>query len=139
MDSRPIGSDELIYIQAGNISITVKGKIPPASPDGSEAEEASSFRVHCRDEVTALRVGGCKVDRKQQAFSCAPLFFEQHAYEIIIENTGSGEVSFWHENLSVRRAVTPVGSRGTLLSGIVNFRNDIGFPISSSVLMGKII
>lgn len=67
MDSRPIGSDELIYIQAGNISITVKG-IPAVSPDGSEAEEASSFRVHCRDEVTALRVGGCKVDRKQRFF-----------------------------------------------------------------------
>lgn len=137
MDSRPIGSDELIYIQAGNISITVKGKIPPASPDGAGAEDASSLRVQCRDEVAALRVGGGEVDRKQQAFSCAPLFFEQHAYEIIIENMGSGEVSFWHENLSVRRAVTPVGSRGTLLSGIVNFRNNIGFSDFIICLNGK--
>ena len=81
---------------------------------------------------------------------CRPLFYEQNNYELIIEyvgnvvgsgtaafgNSGSSAVGghvveFWHENYNIRKEVTPVdnslSSSGLLiLTGIINFRNEIG-------------
>lgn len=60
-------------------------------------------------------------------FQLIPLFFEQQRYEIIIEPEENHTVEFWHENYNIRNKVTPTGRKGTLLTGEINFGNDIGF------------
>lgn len=66
-----------------------------------------------------------------------PLFFEQQNYEIIIEPEEGHAVEFWHDNYNVRKNVTPVGKRGGILSGIINFGNEIGLSDLVILLDGK--
>ena len=58
-----------------------------------------------------------------------PCFFEQTNYEMIIEKKEgcNKELSVDHSNRSLREAVTPAGSKGQILSGIINFKNEVGF------------
>ncbi|MGB8955684.1 MAG: hypothetical protein WCC10_09930, partial [Tumebacillaceae bacterium] len=57
-----------------------------------------------------------------------PCFYENQDYQIIIEKKdGVAELEFYHENVLLREAVTPLRRGGNTLSGILNFRNDIGY------------
>ncbi len=58
-----------------------------------------------------------------------PCFFEQTSYEFIVEKKGEAvrELSVDHQNRQVREAITPTGRHRRLLSGIVNFGNEVGF------------
>lgn len=53
-------------------------------------------------------------------------FYEYENYEIIIENKASYNIEFYHENKNIRDGVGYVGRKSKLLSGIINFRGDIG-------------
>lgn len=53
-----------------------------------------------------------------------PLFFETQSYELVIEKKQQLELSFYHENASVRQSIKPLGQ--SILSGILNFRNEVG-------------
>jgi len=56
-----------------------------------------------------------------------PCFYEQQNYEFVYERAEgtSLPVTFYHDNQYLREAVTPKGKR--LLSGMLNFRNEVGF------------
>lgn len=54
-----------------------------------------------------------------------PCFYEQQNYNIQIESLTGKELQFYHENKLLREAVTPF--RKGIISGNLNFRNDIGF------------
>ncbi|MGF7186519.1 hypothetical protein GGQ84_002636 [Desulfitispora alkaliphila] len=58
-----------------------------------------------------------------------PCFFEQTSYEIIIERSekSSKNLAFYHENSNLRDAVTPTGKQGRVLSGMINFTDEVGF------------
>lgn len=76
---------------------------------------------------------------------------EYSDYEIIIESKTGAEIEFYHDNINIRNKVTPVTSRSKNLSGIINFRGDIGltqfiiksdnkeeFKITIEIFPGKI-
>ncbi|MGU3473589.1 DUF2357 domain-containing protein [Paenibacillus sp. D51F] len=60
----------------------------------------------------------------QPGEGCAPIFYETQAYELIIEMETGRRLTFYHENIRMREAVLPKGSR--LLSGMLNFQNEVG-------------
>lgn len=53
-----------------------------------------------------------------------PIFFETQSYELIIEKKQDIALTFHHENVHLRQAIKPLGK--TILSGILNFQNEVG-------------
>lgn len=53
-----------------------------------------------------------------------PIFFETQSYELVIEKKQDMALTFYHENMHLRQTVKPLGK--TILSGILNFRNEVG-------------
>ena len=130
----PTGSDELVYIRTDKINLTIKG--PAAHPNfqGVEYREGDSvFKVSCTEEFELSLKGRADAMASMVAggayssvHSVCPLFYEQQRYEIIIEANGEVEIAFWHDNLNIRNKVTRVGRNSRILSGIINFGNEIG-------------
>lgn len=54
-----------------------------------------------------------------------PCFYETQAYEIVIQKKTDKSVEFYHESILLRRAVKPLGN--DLLSGVLNFGNEVGY------------
>ena len=54
------------------------------------------------------------------------MFYEQQRYELIIEAVGDHSIAFWHDNMNIRNKVTRVGRSDKILSGVINFGNEIG-------------
>lgn len=55
-----------------------------------------------------------------------PIFYETQSYEVVIEKKKQElALAFHHDNAYIRQAVKPLGSM--ILSGIVNFQNEVGF------------
>ena len=134
MASLPTGSDELVYIQTDKLSVTIKGPASHPEFQGVEYRDGdSSLKVVCNDPfVCQLReneatgavingTGGCVGD-----YVIAPMFYEQQRYEMIIEAAEGHKAEFWHDNLNIRNKVTRASRQHEILSGILNFGNEIG-------------
>ncbi len=133
MASHPTGSDELVYIQTNKVSVTIKGPAShPRFEGGSCTERDSALRVFCREGFSCNVKGTPEADgflaghTYSGTYRVAPLFFEQQRYEILIEATDGHTVHFWHDNLNLRQKVTSASRRHPMLSGIINFGNEIG-------------
>lgn len=134
MASLPTGSDALLVIRTDLVEVTVKGPaFHPSFPGVSIREKESMLRISCRDEFHAEIPGEYDTVSLAQTsqgrsgnYAVTPLFFEQQNYELIIEPLEPGrQVRFWHENYNIRNKITPAGRSG-MLTGIINFRNEIG-------------
>lgn len=69
-----------------------------------------------------------------------PLFYETQAYEIVVEKKQKDlPIVFFHENLHLRQAVKPVGRLGRVMSGILNFQNEVGLSELELRLHGEVI
>ncbi|PUA41045.1 hypothetical protein C8Z91_01255 [Paenibacillus elgii] len=55
-----------------------------------------------------------------------PIFFETQSYVLVIEKKQEVELTFYHENVHLREAVKPLGKSQKILSGILNFQNEVG-------------
>lgn len=136
MDLRHTGSEDLLLVlQTKSLTITLKG--PPSHPDYPGVhhdQKEATVRVKSREDFTLSLSGdagtvssSCTGKVFQGLFEGTPLFFEQQQYELFIEPNGNHSIAFWHENYALRKAVSPVGREGKMLSGILNFQNDIGY------------
>ena len=134
MDLLPIGSDELCYIQTKKVNIMIKGrgthpKFERASYDAPEAV----MKVFCRDTfaLTLQDSSGALFPIEGDnsgIYKTKPLFYEQQNYEIVIEaGAEEDEVTFWHDNINIRKKVTRASRKHNILSGVINFGNEIGF------------
>lgn len=130
----PTGSDELVYIHTKKVNLTIKG--PAAHPDFQGIEyrdDDSEFKISCNDEYE-LSLKGCTGaeiksvigDVCSGIYTVFPLFYEQQRYEIVIEANEDVDIAFWHDNLNIRNKVTRVGRNNKILSGVINFGNEIG-------------
>lgn len=144
MDENRI-SDELIYLQTNILTVTIKGNAShPAFPGVEFKEKESSLLVTC-DEPFEITLSGDADTLSAHGIGRAsfgtyrirPLFFEQQRYEIIIEPEEGHKVEFWHENYNVRKNVTPVGRKSDMLSGVINFGNEIGMSDLVVLVDGK--
>ncbi len=134
MDLLPTGSDELVYIRTDKVNLTIKGPAAHPSFQGVEYREGhSEFKLSCSEEYE-LFLKGCAGAGAivvvgsvfSGIYTVSPLFYEQQRYEIVIEANGDHEIAFWHDNLNVRNKVTRVGRNSKILSGVINFGNEIG-------------
>ena len=129
-----MNTDELVYIHTDKVSVTIKGKAAHPDFDGVEIHDhESKLKVTCVDDFGAE----LKSDNFAESFydgnyyqtreyAIYPLFYEQQNYEIIVESEDDSDISFWHENLNVRNKVSSVGRNNSILSGVINFGNEIG-------------
>ncbi len=136
MDLRRTGSDdELLFWQSESLTITLKG--PSSHPDfpGVQYDKKSAtIRVKSPVDFSISLPGDagtvesfCAENNYLGTFEVHPLFFEQQTYELFVEPAEGHTVSFWHENYSIRNQVSPVGREQRMLSGVLNFGNDIGY------------
>ena len=144
MDSHLSGSRELVYLKTDKVSVTIKGN--PSHPYFQNSEydkECSELKVLSQDSFSLSIKGQEEISYDQivaNKYACShktiPLFYEQQRYEIIIESE-SENCTFWHENLNIRKQVSRVGRNSKILSGILNFGNDIGNSDLVIILDGK--
>lgn len=65
-----------------------------------------------------------------------PCFYETRNYELIVEKKQQPlDLTFYHDNISLRESVKPVGKM--VLSGILNFKNEVGYTELEFRLAGK--
>lgn len=134
MDSQLTGSNELLYVQTEKVSVTIKGKATHPNFQGIEYRNGDSFiKVHCVDDFQmTLRDGAVPYFSSRNGeistgiYSIYPTFYEQQQYEIVIEAVDGHKVAFWHDNLNVRNKVTRASRNHEILSGVINFGNEIG-------------
>ena len=127
MDLHHTVSNELIYIRTDKVSVTIKGNAShPSAPGIEYTDEVSTLKVQCREGVEELVVKEVKLNADEPIHKVIPIFFEQKQYEIILEGTEGNSVSFWHDNKLIRDKITKASKRYELLSGIINFGNEIG-------------
>ncbi len=135
MASLLTGSKKLIYIKTPDIQITVKGPAAhPSFPEGKFEEPDAACSVRCHDSFSisfmddnTIEKPGPRGSINRGSWNVIPMFFEQQRYEIVIQSKPGTDVRFWHDNMFIRNSVTPVGEDSGILSGILNFGNDIGF------------
>lgn len=134
MASLHTGSDELVYIQTEKVSVTIKGQAWHPNTQGAEhQEEESIFKVFC-DEAYEIHLKGDAMPVSEQVSGSAyldeyrtvPFFYEQQRYELVIEGTDGHTIEFWHDNYHIRNKITTVGRSARILSGVINFGNEIG-------------
>ena len=144
MDENRI-SDELVYFQTDLLTVTIKGTAShPAFPGVEFKEKESLPQVACDDPFEISLSGDAETLSTQSlgrasfgTYRLQPLFFEQQRYEIVIEPEEGHKVEFWHENYNIRKNVTPVGRKSDMLSGVINFGNEIGMSDLVVLVDGK--
>ena len=111
MDSQPSGNNsELLFIETEEVYFSIKGN-----------NEAA---LYCESKSLTIIIQG--KERVEDIYNC--LYFKEYTnYEIVIERKNKAIIEFYHENPNIRSKVTPTGRGGNILSGIINFRGDIGY------------
>lgn len=125
---------ELVYIETKYFTVTIKGPASHPSLPGLEfTEREATMQICCDDDYQAELAGDADLVRFEKMgnavtgnYVLRPVFFEQQRYEVIIEPESGTRVEFWHENYNIRKNITSVGRRSTVLSGVINFENEIG-------------
>ena len=134
MASPHTGYSELIYLYTDKIAITLKGQSThPNFQQAQYTETKSDFKVFCKDEFS-LSIAGYQDSISPTLngsaytgmYITAPIFYEQQNYEIIIEATDNHSIAFWHDNIHIRNKVSLASRKHPILSGVVNFGNEIG-------------
>ena len=140
MDSHLTGSDiELLYILTPKFYFTIKGSLkdPDAMKLDINKDVKSRINISCRDEYEAEVYSQSLGKSIPLPFEIEPIFFEQHNYEVVIESKGKYDLKFYHENKNIRNKVDYVGRSKNILSGVINFNNDIGLSDLIVIADGK--
>ena len=111
MDLQPSGNNkELIFIETDEIYFVIKG-----NENAVGYSEEKSLYVE-----SIYNIINSEFDENIH-------FKEYKNYEIIIEAKNKVKIDFYHDNTNIRNKVTPTGRSDKMLSGIINFRGDIGY------------
>lgn len=126
MDSPLSGSKEgvLVAIESEQFNLYIKGKQPEFT---KLSEEDLAYYELSSEALINVSIAGV-YEEKASALSlkAAPLFFEQTAYEIVIEEMGEEKITFDHDSPLIRNKVTPLGKRRKMQTGVINFGNEVG-------------
>lgn len=112
MDSQPSGNNnELLCIETDNILFVLKGEKYGIS-------EEATLKI----DTFGKQTDSWDIQYKESFY-----LKEYSDYEVIIQSENNDIVEFYHDNLNIRNKVTPITSKSKNLSGIINFKGDIGF------------
>lgn len=135
MASQHTGSNEILFVRTEKVNVTIKGKAThPNFQEIEYGEGDSTLKIYCSDEFElTLRDEGVSQFSMVNGeiyigeYSIMPMFYEQQQYEIIIEGNDGHKITFWHDNINVRNKVTRASRNYEILSGVINFGNEIGY------------
>ena len=139
------GSDELVYIHTDKVRVTIKGQAAHPDYQGVEFQKKeSSLKVICDDNFDISLKGAEIADPKVVTrfshaceYQVIPLFYEQQRYELIIEAEDGHTAAFIHDNYNIQNKVSQVGRNSQILSGVINFGNEIGLSDLIILVDGK--
>lgn len=121
MDSQPSGNNkEIIFLETNELYFSIK-----ASNDAVGLSEYNSIKVYAKDDVL------------QSEYNEKTFLKEYKNYELIIEGKTSKLITFYHENINIRNKITPTGRSGHIISGIINFKGEIGYSDLYVMVDGK--
>lgn len=135
MDLLPTGSETKIFeLKTRKVNVVVKSKKAQPIIVGDQLGSHDSTIVFLGDDIQEIRLkandNALPLDYSSQihsvGFRTVPLFFEQSDYEIVIKGIGNTKVGFWHENFHIRNKVEAISEGDNILTGIINFGNNIG-------------
>ena len=129
MDSLHIGSKNILSVETGDVTVIIKGNTSHKYSHNKDesSEKCSSIFIRTNRDFS-VSIFDQQLSSTDNIIETEPLFFEQQKYEIVIDGKDSNKfLSFWHDNIHLRENVTNVGSHKNLLTGIINFDNDIGY------------
>ena len=131
----PTGSDRILEIRTGYVDIVIKSRGKKHLFADAEGVRSSSLRIVGVD-LEKISIPAQSMTEEYEAhkgvsvheYSIAPLFFEQTDYYITIR-AKAGESLEFHSNSSLieERIGRVLDEDPTLLSGVINFGNYIGF------------
>ena len=138
----PTGSNKLLEINTSEVNIVIKSK---KNWTGITLDRSSSIVVEGR-HIKRIRIDAAEVNEEYEEISDAatysimipPIFFEQTDYEIVVNSINGEKVSIWNENYSIREKIGPVVENNeSLVSGVINFENMVGYSDLEVLLSGK--
>lgn len=144
------GTVELLRVETNLINLYIQGK--PFHPtvealqlhrDESGTVVDAHFRVDkfsSNLEIKSVQIFSSESNGLQDwepGQECGPLFFETQSYEIVVEKKQELPIQFHHENRYLREAIKPLGRK--ILSGVLNFQNEVGFTELEFRLYGQTI
>lgn len=145
MVSLPSGSDKLLEIRTANVDIVIKSKGKQTMSVIKNDVRSSSLRVVAVDvERIGIPIQGVSEEYHDHAgyavhdFQVAPLFFEQTDYVVTIKSRNREVLEFQSNSLLIEERIGRVlDDDVSLLSGVVNFGNNVGFSDFIVIANGK--
>jgi len=129
-----IGSDELLHIETDKVSLTFKGKIGHPKIEGKVEDQKARLVITCSDIFQGTVddssiIENIKYDKKTyvSTVTTIPMFYEQSNYHLTIVAHNDSIIEFQHDNYNIRQAVSVTGRDNKILTGIINFGNNIGY------------
>ncbi|MCK8825396.1 restriction endonuclease-like protein [Fuchsiella alkaliacetigena] len=123
---------ELINIETADFKFTIKGK--PVHPDVEQLyPERDSVKASLEvnpintDLLEFLHFVPPEEKQEYRSDSVYPFFFEWQDYQLIIQSKDNSQLEFYHSNRGIRESVTPLSGDPSILTGQINFRNDVGY------------
>lgn len=145
MDSHLIGSDIVLAVKTEKVYFSIKSDASHTFRyDPKNQNDSSILKITFSGQLDielpfnqVIKRGEYPPNSSNIEIPTQPLFFEQQNYLLLIEGIGDNEITFWHDNQNVRNRITKTGKSYNILSGIINFGNDIGFSDLVVQLNGK--
>lgn len=141
----PTGSEtKILEVKTTKAHVIIKSKKSQPFFRHEHSIEHDSTIIFFGDEIEEIRLKDCNnitpLDTNNNyciGYNTIPLFFEQHDYEIIIKGAGDAKIGFWHENYHIRNKVDPISDNDNILTGVINFDNNIGYSELVITVDGK--
>lgn len=147
MASLPTGSDKLLEIRTVNVDIVIKSKGKQTQGLIKNDARSSSLKVVAVDvERISVPVQGMSEEYHDHAgyaahdYMVEPLFFEQTDYVVTIKARNGETLEFQSNSPFVEERIGRVlDDDASLLSGVVNFGNNVGFSDFIVIANGKTV
>ena len=147
MASLPIGSDTLLKIRTATVDIVIKSKGKQTLSIIHNDTRSSSLKVVAADvERISVPIQGMTEEYHDHAgyavhdISVEPLFFEQTDYVVTIKARNNERLAFQSNSPLIEERIGRVlDDDASLLSGVVNFGNNVGFSDFAVVADGKAV
>ena len=120
MDLQPSGNKEIVFVETEEVYFILKG-----NNDSVAICEEASLEVISKDAILSAEYYK-KMHLK-----------EYKNYEVIIEAKKDAKIEFYHENSTIRDKVSATGRSNKMLTGVINFRGDIGYSDLYVFVNGK--
>lgn len=123
------GCDRIIDIKTDNIYLTIKRRKKPSLVSDALLQQESKLEIW--GNLTDLKIEGEPFDLVANSdyarLDVIPLFFEQSDYIINAKTMNGSPLYFDHANKRVRESVSVSFDDPSMLSGTINFGNEVGY------------